>query len=170
MKLSEIVWPVYSLGSNCPSREGSLLYFSRKEKDGISLKVVDDAGVPGDSLSARRIYLMAEGVKLYRIKYALFYLADLVKLAKPTTWFIDASGKLFQYKKVSTAKLVFKKITNIIRGIGHTIIEVEGCSNRFSCLYPPTLEEKYAGLLIVQGSYIFYGFFKEKHKSTYRKI
>lgn len=170
MKLSEIVWPVYSLGKNSPSKEGEVLYFSKETKNGLSLEIIDDKSIKGNTLAERRLKLLVNGVPLFKIKYALFFIADLVKIATPHTWFIDSSGRIFQYKKKHTATLTFRKITRVIRDIGCSLIEVQGHPARFTCLYPPTPEQKYAGLLKMNGIYILYGFYEHQHKDTYRKI
>lgn len=171
MLLTTVVWPVYSLGTNTPTKEGSIVYFSKTDQKGkVSLELIDDKEVQGNSLALRRITLLGLGVPLYKIKHAFFFLSDLVKFAKPSNWFIDSTGKIFQYKKTRTAKLVFRKITKVVRGIGNSFIEVKGHDCRYATLYPPEPEQKYAGLLIVDGVYLLYGFFREEHKSTYRKI
>lgn len=171
MLLTEICWPVYSLGTRCPTKEGGVVFFSKVLKnDKVSLEIIDDINIPGASLASRRLKLLSEGITLYKIKYALFFIADLVKIANPKQWFIDSNGRIFQYKKDRRAKLFFKKITNITKGIGSTVIEVEGHSARYSCLYPPEPEQKYAGLLFFNGMYILYGFYNQQHKTTYRKI
>jgi hypothetical protein len=171
MILSEIAWPVYSLGTRCPIKEGSVVFFSKILKnDKVSIEIIDDTDIPGETLAIRRIGLLSNNIKLCKIKYALFFLGDLVKIAKPDQWFIDTKGKLFQYKKVHRAKLIFKKIVSVIEGIGNVFIEIQGHAARYSCLYPPEPEQKYAGLLFFNGVYILYGFYTEQHKTTYRKV
>jgi len=171
MQLIEIAWPVYSLGTRTPIREGNVLLFSTVSKDNkVSLEIIDDTSVPGNTLALRRLNLMGNNIKLCKIRYALFFLGDLVKIAKPNHWFIDTSGKVFQYKKDRRAKLFFKKITNITKGIGNVFIEVQGHEARYTCLYPPEPEQKYAGLLFFNGVYILYGFYTEQHKATYRRV
>lgn len=169
MLLKEIVWPVYSLKTHSPIIEECVSFYTTK--DFKSVEIVDDKSIPGETLAKRRLILYSQGTKLFVPKYALFFIADLVKFSTRDTWFIDSSGKIFQYKKHKMVPLVFKKITNIIKDIGATIIEVEGISSaRFKSLYPPTIEQKYAGLLKINNAYILYGFFKEQYKNTVRKI
>lgn len=171
MLLTEICWPVYSLGTRHPIKENGVLFFSKVlPNNEVSLEIIDDTNIPGETLAIRRLAILNRGVSLFKIKYAIFFLGDLIKMAKPRYWFIDAKGKLFQYKKSIRAKLFFKKIINITKDIGVSYIEVQGHTARYSCLYEPRVEEKYAGLLFFNGVYILYGFFTEQHKTTYRKV
>lgn len=178
MKLSEINWPVFRLGENKPLRDGSVLYYYtefvslddsdvRKHK----LRIVDDTEVEGSALGTRRLRLASLGCSLFKIPAAIYYLADLVKIAKSTTWFIDNSGKLFQYKKSTRAKLTYHKIQRILPGTGMgAVVEVEGLVQRFKCLYRPTETQKYVGILQYSLGYMLYGFFEEWHKPTYRLV
>ena len=170
MLLKDIAWPVYSMGNKIPSIEGKVSFTSTQTAKGITLHIIDDKSIEGNTLAERRLKLLVQNIPLFKFKYTLFFLSDLIKLAKPNKWFIDSLGRLFQYKKQSTAKLVFKKITNIIRGVGIVLIELEGSSNRYSCLYPPTPEQKYAGVLKIGGANILYGFYEVQHKNTYRRV
>lgn len=168
MQLKEIVWPVYSLKGHPPIIEEGVSFYTTKDLKGI--EIIDDKSISGDTLAKRRLLLYSQGVKLFIPRYALFFIADLIKFSIGNTWFIDAGGKIFQYKKHKMVPLVFKKITNTIKDIGATIIEVEDIPARFKSLYPPTIEQKYAGLLKINNAYVLYGFFKERYKNTVRKI
>ncbi len=168
MQLKEIVWPVYSLKTFSPIIEENVSYYVTK--DSKSIEIVDDKNVPGDNLSKRRLLLRSQKVNLFIPKYALFFIADLIKFKNRNIWFIDSSGKIFQYKKHKIVPLIFRKITNTIKTVGATLIEVEGISTRFKSLYPPTMEQKYAGLLRVGTMYLLYGFFDQQYKNTVRKI
>ena len=163
MNLNEINFPVYRLGTNAPSVEDNIIYYFFGK-----MEVVDDKNLPGDTLSSRRLKIPEK--EKFKLKLAIFYIADLIKLSGPEIWFIDSSGKLFQYKKSRFCKLVSKKITNVIRCTGYSLIEVQGVLQRFICLYPPRPEEKYASLLVMDKSYMLYGFSQECHGTTRRKI
>lgn len=169
MIIDEVSWPVYKLGKVPPSKDGQVLYYSYKKEDIVHIEVLDDREIPQPTLSLRRIQLMGK-VELHKLNQAIFFLGDLVKIAKKGIWFIDSVGKVFEYTKTTRAKLVYKEITKVIRGVGETIIEVKGSPIRFKSLYPPTAEEKYAGLLVLKSSYILYGYYKEPLKPTSRKI
>ena len=171
MKLQEICWPVYKLGNTRPLTEDGVVFYHHDSKTGPVIEIVDDTSIKGPSLAVRRMKLGLGGnVKLYKIKFALFYIADLIKLAKPNVWFIDSTGKVFQYTKSKFVPLVFKKVTNVIRDVSCYLIEVEGGQARYKVLYPPTSSQKYAGLLVLGKGYILYGFYEEAHDTTYRKI
>lgn len=172
MKLQEICWPVYKLGNTRPQTEGGVTFYYHDSAHGPILEIIDDLNISGSKMAVRRMKIvMADNeVKLYKIKYAIFFIADLIKMAKASVWFIDSAGKVFQYKKSRFVPLVFKRITNTIRDVSCYLIEVEGSPTRYKVLYPPTPEQKYAGLLALGRGLIIYGFYEELHSTTYRKI
>ena len=170
MKLSEIAWPIYKVGNNRPLEEDGVLFFLKESKDDTKIEIVDDKTLPLSTLAGRRLSLKDKKVPLYNLRVAIFFLGDLVKIATPNTWFIDSSGRLFQYNKTKFTKLSFRKITKVVRSVSATLIEVEGIPFRLMSLFPPRLEQKWAGVLKWNGSYILYGFYSEKHKDTVRKI
>jgi hypothetical protein len=170
MKLQEISWPVYKLGDKKPNTIDGVCFYLHESPKGQFVEVVDDTTIEGSSLATRRMKLGMQNVKLYKIKFAVFFIADLIKLAKKGVWFIDSTGKVFQYTKTKFVPLVFKKITNTIRDISCYLIEVEGSSARYKTLYPPQTGEKYAGLLVLGKGYVLYGFYDTLHETTYRKI
>lgn len=178
MDLSTINWPVFKLGEHRPHCEDGVVFYSKEYVDlqtgevRQGLRVVDDKSIPGNSLGMRRLKLkFQEEVKLFPIRTAVYYLQDLIKLAKQTSWFIDSQGAVFQYRKSTRAKLTFHKIKKIlpVEGMG-CIIEVEGIPQRFKCLYHPKPEQAYAGVLRWGLGYILYGFYHEQLKPSYRKV
>ena len=176
MNLQEIVFPVFRLSENEPAQQdGVSFYLSHKEtSDGeqiVKIRIIDDTTIVGANLGLRRARLAADNVDLFRISKAIFFLGDLVKLAKAHTWFIDNTGKIFNYKKHRRAKLSFHKITNVIRiPSGGALIEVDSISSRFKCLFPPDVETRYAGILTIGMMHILYGFYPDKHQDTFRMI
>lgn len=146
-------------------------YLLEDRTEEVKYYVVDDKNVPAPTLAKRRLMLLHSGVKLKPLSKAIFFLGDLVKIAKPKCWYIDSNGLIFNYKKSQTVKLVFRKIkaTHIIR-TGGAILEIEGIPSRFKCLYAPKPNEIYAGLLVSGLSYILYGVYETLHKDTRRKI
>ena len=178
MNLSEIVWPVYRLGEHKPICEGGLVYYSKEyvDKDSgesrVSLRIVDDLSIPGDTLGMRRLKLKFNTTQnIFIIKSAVYFIADLIKLAKQTTWFIDNSGRVFQYKKTTRAKLTAHKITKVLplEGMG-AIVELQGLHQRFKCMYAPKPEQYYAGVLRWGLGYVLYGFYNEQFKPTHRLV
>lgn len=167
MKLTEINFPVFKLSNIKPNQIEDTLFYLIGDK----YYVVDDRAIEAPSLALRRLQLKALKIKLYPLKQAIFFIADLVKLSSPNQWFIDSSGYLFKYIKKKLVPLIFRKITKVIRGDGSCIVEVEGLPQRFRSLYPPLENQEYAGLLRIQPkAYILYGFYYEKHKDTVRKV
>lgn len=174
--LSQVNFPVYKLGLDKPLNIDNVILYIRQYTDdeGVTsstYNIIDDKNIDKPTLALRRLELMKNKVKLKKLGKAMFYLADLIKLASSNTWLIDSSGNIFQYKKDSTVKLVFKKITKIIAiPTGGAIIEVEGIAGRFKTLYMPPVENQYAGLLKKGMGYILYGTYPEQYQDTKRKI
>ena len=176
MKLTEISFPVYKLGKRKPMiEEGVTFYLNKTEKEDGTLvyfpQIIDDINIPGISLARRRLKLYERGEKLYRLKYAIFFISDLLKFTKGATWFIDSKGKSFEYVKRKRVPLVFKRIKEIIPiKNGGVIIEVKDIPYRFKSLFKPLIEQKYVGLLYVDHGYILYGFYDKLYDKTTRMI
>jgi hypothetical protein len=133
--------------------------------------VIDDKNIPAPTLAKRRLIMANQGVRLKPLGTAVFFLGDFIKIAIPTMWFIDSSGQVFRYKKSTKAKLTFRKIVfkhNI--PTGGAILQVEGISSRFKCLFAPRPDEQYAGILHMGLSYILYGVYDTKYDSTWRMV
>jgi len=175
MKLYDISFPVYKLGKRKPIiEEGVSFFLSVTEKENIVTyvtQIIDDKNISQNSLAKRRLQLLKEGKKLYRLKYALFFIADLLKFTKGATWYIDSTGKIFQYSKTRRVPLVFKRIKKVISiKTGGAIIEVHGLPYRFKTLFKPLIEQKYVGLLYFDNGYILYGFYDKLYDKTTRMI
>jgi hypothetical protein len=141
------------------------------DEDQYRIRVVDDKSIDSDSLGLRRAKLKQQGVTLHPIGTAIFFIADLVKLAKSTTWFIDKEGNIFQYKKSTRAKLIYRPISQILPiNSGGAIIEVKGIPSRFKSLHMPTTGPTHAGLLSIGTGYILYGLYDKEYDSSYRVI
>lgn len=173
--LNNIRFPVYKIGDEKPQETEGVHYFvygkDVEDSDGkIVMKVVDDKKVDKPSLALRRLEIQKSGAKLYKLSKAIFFLQDLIKITKSTTWFIDTEGQVFQYKKSKRVNLVFRKVTKVLPiRTGGAIIEVEGLPFRFKTLFEPT-NARYAGLLSIGTAYILYGVYPEKPEDTYRYI
>lgn len=176
MNLSSIKFPVYYLGEEEPqTQNGVTFYFYGKHNpsgdDEYKIQVIDDKNISGSSLAVRRLKLADRKEPLFRLKKAIFFVGDLIKLTKSTTWYIDSEGQTFSYKKTTKVPLVFKPISSILPiKTGGSIVEVAQVSSRFKTLLAPTGREKYAGLLRVGHGYILYGLYEEKLEDTYRIV
>lgn len=179
MNLTEIVWPVFRLGEHKPIVEDKVTFYSKEyiDKDSlnthIGFRLIDDKNIDQPTLGLRRLqlkYNLGEA-RLFSIRKAIYFLADLIKLAKPTTWFIDNHGKLFQYKKITRAKLICKKIIRVLPATNlGCILEIEGIQQRFKSLRHPQNGERYAGILQWGLGYILYGLYLDPFKDTHRLI
>ena len=176
MKLQEIVFPVFRLGEKQPETiDGVVLYKSEySDKDTAeqttNYRVVDDKSITKPTLGLRRLALQGK-VTLFPIGSAVYFLVDIIKLAKSTTWFIDSHGKVFQHKKNARAKLTTKKITKVLPadGIG-CVLELEGIAHRFKTMKQPESYHQYAGVLYMDNSYLFYGYYEQPQKDTWRLV
>jgi hypothetical protein len=170
--LREISYPVFKIGTTKPLfEEGVHFYIKYEEDKPPGYAIVDDKTVQGDTLAKRRLKLLKQGTPLKKLSKAIFYLGDLVKIAKANIWFIDSTGKVFNYKKETFHKVIVKKITKIIPiNTGGAIIEVDGIMSRFKVLFAPSAYSKYASLLLDGMSYILYGLHEEPPEIKNRKI
>ncbi len=176
MNLQEITWPVFKLGEREPQQQDGVTYYivnyvDEQNQPAVSFKVVDDKTVPGATLGLRRLHLKSQGEKLFAIRTAVYFLADLVKLAKSKTWFVDSSGRTFQYRKTLRAKLTTKKIKQVLPadGLG-CVVELVGISSRFKCMRHPSEFESYARVLQHGMGFIFYGFCETHEPDSWRMV
>lgn len=169
---------MYRLGEHKPHVQDDVIFYSKEYLDKqsleskVSIRVVDDKSITEPTLGLRRLKIRVGGtVKLFRIKAAIYFLADLIKLAKPTTWFIDSHGRVFQHRKSTRAKLVCRKIKQVlpVAGLG-CVLEVEGVNHRFKSIRRPNNGEQYAGVLQWGLGYILYGLYLDKFPDTHRLI
>lgn len=166
--IKDAAFPVYVLGKRCPEVDNGVLFYQYRLKEGITLKVIDDKNLEGDTLAKRRLQIKENK---HTLSKALFFLADLLKYASPATYFIDSNGKVFKYIKSTSAKLTFKKITAVHRIAMGALIEVEGLPGRYKCLFAPVEGQEYAGMLkVATRSYILYGLYDKQYKDTIRKV
>jgi hypothetical protein len=175
INLAELSYPIFRLGVNKPEQQdGIVYYYHYKESDNgniISLQVVDDKSVPGSNLSLRRLHLAQEECTLFKIRNAIYFLGDLIKIATPKTWFIDSTGRVFNYVKTTKAKLKLYPISQVIPiNTGGAIIEVKGLLTRFKSLYMPESEFMYAGILQWGKSLVLYGFYDQYYEDSWRKV
>ena len=166
-------------GSNIPTTEGGVTFTYSEERDEedeelevkFKFRVIDDKNMDKSTLGLRRLQVQANGQRLHRLGKAIFFLGDLIKIAKRNTYFIDTNGRIFQYRKSQRAKLHFKKLTQIIPiPTGGAILEVEDIPSRFKCLFQPRTLELYAGVLEMGLSYTLYGIYEQPYKSSWRMV
>ena len=176
MKLQEIVFPVFRLGEKQPEEDGGIVYYKSEYSDKdtaehtTNYRFVDDKSIAKPTLGLRRLALQGKAT-LFPISSAVYFLVDIIKLAKSTTWFIDSHGQVFQHKKSTRAKLTTKKITKVLPadGIG-CVLELEGVAHRFKAMIQPESYHQYAGVLYMDNSYLFYGYYEYPQKDTWRLV
>lgn len=165
---------MFRLGERKPDQHGGIVFYhthyvDHNNTESVTVRVVDDANLSGETLGLRRLQMQEE--KLFPIRTAIYFLADLVKLAKATTWFIDNSGRIFQYEKNTRAKLQTRRIKQVLpaSGLG-CVIELEGLSSRFKCMQRPSETQVYARVLKLGVGFIFYGFCEEVKPDSWRMV
>lgn len=174
--LQEIVWPVFKLADKEPSYSDGLVFFHTHYVDEnncekVSIRPIDDRNYPQKTLGLRRLAMKSDGVELYPIRTSIYFLADLIKLAKAAAWFIDSSGRVFQYEKNTRAKLTTKTIKQVLPadGLG-CVIELVGISSRFKSLQRPTEHQHYARVLKLGMGFLFYGFCETHKPDSWRMV
>lgn len=176
ISIGNIAFPVFKLGAVAPTIEDKVSFFLIGKDIEYSdaeyrMLILDDKNRPEPSFALRRLALQSEGITLYKLNKAVFFIADLVKLARGTTWFVDKDGQIFDYQKSMRCKLVFKKISRVTPiATGGAIIEVAGESTRFKTLHRPSPEMTVAGLLLIKNSYVLYGLYDRLYDNTTRMI
>lgn len=158
-----------------PSISDNVMFYAyeRETKEGIkhTVYILDDKNIPGNTLAERRIHMLKNGVLLKKIRHAIFFLGDMIKLATFSTWFIDSKGLLFNVKKARKADLTCVKIKRIIPiQSGGAILELVGSLERHKVLHLPDVGVKYAGILKYGMSNILYGVYNEPFEKTHRYI
>lgn len=171
MKLHEISFPVYPLGKEEPTLEEGVWFYPYSSDEGIVLLIIDDQNIEQPTLARRRLILNVQEERLFKLKNAIFFVADFLKVSSGKMWFIDSNGKVFNYKKTKRVPLVFKKITKLITiPTGGCLVQCEGSEARYKTLHNPTQDYKWAGLLKLNRSYILYGLYPIEHKQSTRMI
>lgn len=173
---ANIAFPVFRVGVTEPQHDSGISFFlvgkdTTESTAEYNLLIIDDKNCEGADLATRRLKLKTQGVALYALNKAIFFIGDLIKLAKSATWFIDSKGQFFQYKKSRRVPLVFRRITRVTRmPSGGALIEVEGFSHRFKTLFAPTAEQTHAGILLLDKTVILYGLYDAAYDDTIRAI
>ena len=167
---------MFRLGDKQPTQDSGLVfyhthYIDHDNVENYTIRMVDDKNLPQATLGLRRLVMKSDSVELFPIRTAIYFLADLVKLAKSTTWFIDSAGRVFQYEKNTRAKLTTKKIKQVLPadGLG-CVIELEGISSRFLSLHRPSEHEHYARVLNLGLGFLFYGFCETVKPDSWRMV
>lgn len=177
MNLQEISWPVFRLGERQPLIDGDIIYYINESVNTDTniiktrVRFVDDKSIDKPSVGARRLVMKKQGAPMFTITKAVYFIGDLIKLSKTTTWFIDNAGHTFQYKKAMRAKLTCHKVRQVLpaKGMG-AVVELEGVPSRFKILYAPSASQGYAGILHLGLGNIIYGFYEEPFKATTRAV
>ena len=167
---------MFRLGEKKPTVEDGKVFYDAEYADidtaetRHNVRVVDDRNIDKTTLGLRRL-VIGKTQSLFPIGSAVYFLVDLIKLAKSTTWFIDSHGRIFQHKKIKRAKLKSHKITQVLpaSGIG-CVLEVEGLVFRFKSMKAPESWEQYAGILYVDGGHMLYGYYEHPIKDTWRLV
>ena len=175
MNLTELSFPVFPISnSTITIKEGPALivmYKSLVEDVPDKILYIDDKSIPGATLGTRRLQLANNGKKLHKLTDAIYLLGDLIKLASLYKRFIDSSGKLFEYRKTKSCKLIYKEIDKVLPiPTGGSIILVKGMLVRFKTIGKVSATSKYISLIVDGPKYILYGVHNKKGVDSWRKI
>lgn len=176
-QLKEINWPVFKLSEKQPLIEGGVVFYQSDYADRdngsthSNVRIIDNRNLPYPTLGRRRLQLQADNITLYPIGKALYFLSDLIKTAKASTWFLDNHGKLFQRQKTQRAVLECYPIQEVFptEGLG-AVVQLKGIPTRFKTAFKPHQTQGYAGVLKLGVSYIFYGYYTEPFKKSWRMV
>lgn len=176
IQLKDLVFPVFRLSERRPDIIDQVILYKSEYADidsaeeTANYRVVDDKSIDKPTLGLRRLALIGK-TKIYPIGSAIYFLMDIIKIAKPNTWFIDSEGRLFQHKKSYRAKLQTFKIKQVLpaEGIG-CVIELENIPQRFKSMRMPETYELYAGVLTYNHGYMLYGYYEQPIKTTWRSV
>lgn len=167
---------MFRLGETEPTQRDGLVFYYTHYVDELNsetatIRVVDDRNLPQANLGLRRLHLKHLGEPLFPVRTAIYFLADLVKLAKSTTWFVDSSGRVFHYEKTVRAKLTTKRIKQVLpaQGLG-CVFELVGLSSRFKAIQRPSETQQYARVLQLGMAHIFYGFCETHKPDSWRMV
>ena len=157
--LDEIEFPIFVIHSDNVEEIDGLLW--------LDDQVVDDKNMSGETLGKRR--LQSPMKSIYPLKYMIEDEIGIMKHRSKT--FIDNNGRVFNYEKTKTLKLVYHKITKKEKKGIATVLWLKDCPFPFAEKSPPDPECTWAGVLHESGiPWKIYDFTKVKKKNTWRKI
>lgn len=139
-------------------------------KDGIVYvdgKVIDDKNMPGSLLGVRR--LQTYFTDLYPLNKSV---ADEVALFKnKQSYYIDAEGKIFFYRKTKMVPLKYHKVRTIQKKEVACVVWFEDINFSAIVRRPPAEDSTWAGILYINNvPWKLYEFSNEKNPDTRRKI
>jgi hypothetical protein len=107
---------------------------------------------------------------LAKLTSPIFRYSDIFQILPKTHTFIDSNGLIFKYELTKYVPLEYFKIKRFVSNpVGYTI-EVYGIHCKFYLNRVPQLEERYAGILIVDRGYVLYELTDRHKPKTRRKI
>jgi hypothetical protein len=144
-----------------------------KLKTGKGWFILDDKGIPGDTLAERRLRLINKGKKknLYKLTEQVNYMRQMFKY-KTKTNFIDSKGLVFTYVKSSGLnQVVSRKIIQFAKVQSFNVFIVEGVDSPFLVDYE--LKDrgiKFASIMQTRQGPFLYDLTKDYHEHYRRKI
>lgn len=158
-QIFQIQFPVYVLHSDEIEERDGLLF--------CDTQIVDDKNVKGSSIGIRR--LKTPHKNLYPLKYMLEDFRSMIQHRGDD--YIDSNGKYFHYEKTTPVKLDSIKIEKVERKGAASLIWLEKVPFPFTVKRPPSLEMKYAQVLMVSNKpSILWSYSEVKQKRTWRKV
>lgn len=157
--LSNISFPVFIIRehNNIVNEKGRIIVHTNHGE-----YIIDNRNLTGSSLGQRRLRINEK--PKYILKKAIYTCKDLIKCYNKT--FIDSKGKIFNYIKMKTVPLIYKRI---VKRVG-TIIYLKDINCPFSIPKDLDPDIKYAGVLKIDQGYLLYDLSYTFKKRTWRKI
>lgn len=138
-------------------------------------RLLDDKSNSGKTLAIRRLQYESKPRifkrKLFKLPFPIFRYGNLISLLNTkSTKFIDSNGLIFNYTKSLYVPLKYFKVLKFIQvPVGYVVV-LENIHTRFLIPKAPSLDFKYAGVLVVGKGYILYSQSSTKLDDTRRKI
>jgi hypothetical protein len=159
MKLEEINFPIYVVGTEDTKTEDGVVFADNK--------VLDDTNMSGDTLGARR--LQTSLPNLYPLRYMIKSLSGLVM--HRGYMYIDSLGELFSYTKQNFFPLIYHKILNVEKKDIVSLLWLKDINFPIEVERPPEVEYMWAGIIYKNTlPWFFYEYSTEWKKDTRRKI
>lgn len=157
----QLKYPIYVINTKEVTRVDGLLL----DDNGL---IIDDKNVKKQTLGARRLGTSMPN-NLCKLNKSLSEFKDLLKIAKPSTVFIDFYGRVFRYEKTKSMPLVYYRVKGVELCNNHTKVWIKGFPSPFICQRPPPT--KWIGIILVNElPWIFYEYSTTKKPRSRRKV
>lgn len=129
--------------------------------------VLDEKNMPGETLGIRR--LQSARKDLVPIRKMLADLPSFIRAKKK--FFIDSSGRPFEYVKTLRSKLKTYRIKKIEKKETASLLWLYGWPTPFTIPRPPANDPAFVRMLhIGEAPWLIYDYVRQPEKDTYRRV